>query len=121
MKPRELRDVKDIIDPRADWHLDNWRDWMRMDRYGNGFPKSSHIFASGGISGEDAFDCMVESADKQTAKLADAVISDLEPRYQCAIHNVYLGSVWRFRGDPAAIFVDAVAEFWGKARRLGLS
>lgn len=112
---------RDMIHSRADWHLDNWRKWMRGYSYSSGYPTRSSMFNSGGISGDDAFDNLCQDADTQAARIIDSIIDGLEQRQQCAIHNIYLASVWRFRGDPVEIFCDAVEQMWRKAQVRGLA
>jgi hypothetical protein len=116
------RDLMRLIDQRADWHLANWARWMRTCEVGIGYPHASAGLSSGGlVSGDDSFDHMADEADRQTAKIADAAINELDPRSQCAISNVYLASVFRFRGDIGEVFQAAAEEFWRRAKRKGLA
>lgn len=116
-------DLFSLIHPRADWHLDNWRKWMKTYQVGQGYPHASAFLQSGGISGEDEFEVMCQSADRHAAKVSDSIIDSLkllDHRYPLAIFNVYLARVWTYRGDPGEIFAKAVEEFWSRAQRKGL-
>lgn len=113
-----------MVNPRADWHLENWRRWMKSCEVGKGYPRRSAALASGGSAGGEEFDCMCEEADRHAAKVSDSVIDSLkllDQRYPLAIWNVYLGRVWTYRGDPGAIFAQAVEQFWSRAQRHGLA
>lgn len=114
----ELERICRLIDPRADWHLANWANWMRRPCLRLGYPSSSKVVRSCAgdtwedWEGDDAHYC---------ATVSDAVIDGLLPIHQAAIQNVYLVAVWRHRGDPAQVFVEAAAEFWKRAKRKGLT
>lgn len=113
-----------LIDPRADWHMENWRRWMRSCEAGKGYPHKSAGLASGGSAGGEEFDCMCEEADRHAAKVSDSIIDGLkllDQRYPLAIWNVYLGRVWTYRGDPKTLFIEAADIFWRRAQRAGLS
>ena len=109
------------INPRADWHLDNWARWLRTFYYGKGYPGRSAGLSCGGISGTEAFDHLCDEADKQAAKITDTIVGDLSDQHQSAIFTVYTASPGRNRGDPLNILADAIGEFWVRATRQGLS
>ena len=105
---------------RADWHLRNWADWMRIPDIRTGYPTHSAGFSCGGISGEDAFEHLCDQADNYAAHVSHGIIQSLDARMQCAIENRYLRSVWRFRGDPEEVLAQAVQMFWLRALSKGL-
>ena len=74
----------------------------------------------GNYRSNTSIDDMYDAKDKNDAKISNAVIESLTPIHQVAIHNVYLHSVWRFRGDLNAVFVEAVARFWEMGQKRGL-
>lgn len=114
---RHAIDPVSLIDQKIDWHLKNWAQWMRGYQVGIGYDHASAVVSS---TASQTFDDMVVAADRQNAKVADACISSLPPIYQGAIYNVYLASVFRFRGDPNDVFVAAANAFWELAQKKGL-
>jgi hypothetical protein len=110
-----------LINPRADWHLQNWRDWQSRYHLGGGYPGHSAMLATGGVSGEDAFQHLCDQADTLAAKITDAIVSDMEAIHQTAIHHFYCARIWRFRTDPMELLTAAVGEYWRKATKQGLS
>jgi hypothetical protein len=106
------------LDRGADFHLRNWAQWMKGYEVGIGYGNKSAVVQSPTSS---SFDEMVYRMDRQNAKIANAIIDSMTPVQQGSIHNVYLASVWRFRGDPIDVFVGAAAKFWEMAQRRGLS
>jgi hypothetical protein len=107
-----------LIDRAVDYHLRNWARWMRICDVGKGYDHKSAVLTG---YGADTFDEMVERQDKIDAKIANACIESLAMHHQCAIHNVYLADVWRFRGDPVDVFVEAAGLFWVIAHKRGLT
>ena len=108
------------LDRGADWHLRNWSNWMRGYQPGLGYRNRS---AGLECMTSSTYDDMTETSDKldrQHARISDAIVESLILPHQLAIRNVYLCDVWRFRGDPVDVFVDAAARFWEIARRRGL-
>lgn len=101
---------------RADWWLAAWADWLGHDRQEInqmvGYPARSIGLECGGISGVDAFDHLVEWADMRCVKIIDAAVSQLDGQHYAAIHNRWLGSVWRYRGDPSEILKEATRRVW---------
>lgn len=114
----ELPHPQEMIDPAADWHLKNWARWMRNYEVGIGFKHRSVALVG---YGSDTFDDMLEEKDRWDAKIANAVIGSMDMIHQAAIHNVYLADVWRFRGDPITIFLEAADLFWKMGQRRGLT
>ena len=103
--------------PRASWHLENWADYMHTGAVVQGYKRKVSLFASGN---SHSFEDLTDAVDNQTARDSDTVIGDMPPRLSCAIHNVYLASVWRFRGDFENTFKEAIKDFWDRAERKGL-
>lgn len=114
-----MGDPTTLIDPAAHYHLGNWARWMRNYDVGIGYKHKSAGFSSGRTG--DTIEDWEEDGLRHEARISDAVIGSMEVRYQAAIYNVYLASVWRFRGDPTEIFIEAVSRFWELAQKRGLS
>ena len=111
-------DPRSIVDQIADYHLSNWARWMRQYEEHIGYDHESAVI--GNYTASTSVDDMYDSKDKSDAKIANAAIESLTPIHQVAIHNVYLNSVWRYKGDLEAIFVEAVAAFWVLGQKRGL-
>lgn len=90
---------------RPDWHLENWARYLRGRYVRLGYPSRIPGLSNGGAS-ED-FDALCEYSDATCARACDAVIEGLPDIEQRALSTVYLGTVFRFSGDPQAI-ADAV-------------
>jgi hypothetical protein len=91
-------------DKRLDALLDNWRDWMRVGRYGRGLPtKIPGLRAPGGQD----FEGMVAEVDVRLARAIDAIIDSLPMAERTVIHHVKLASVWRLRVDVYATHQSA--------------
>ena len=116
-KPVEI-DPRSLVDQIADYHLSNWARWMRQYEERIGYDHESAVI--GNYTASTSIDDMYDSKDKNDAKISNAVIESLHPIQQVAIHNVYLNSVWRYKGDLNAIFVEAVAKFWEMGQKRGL-
>ena len=116
-KPVEI-DPRSLVDQIADYHLSNWARWMRQYEERTGYDHESAVV--GNYTASTSIDDMYDSKDKNDAKISNAVIESLQPIQQVAIHNVYLNSVWRYKGDLEAIFVEAVAAFWVLGQKRGL-
>jgi len=89
----------------VDYVLVIWARWMRGYQAGIGFRNRSVGLETGGNS--QTFDAMCEDADRALAKATNAAIEDLPPAQECAIHNAYLGAVWRFPRDNYAQTLEA--------------
>ena len=111
-------DPRSLVDQIADYHLSNWARWMRQSEERTGYDHQSAVV--GNYTASTSVDDMYDSKDKSDAKIANAAIESLTPIHQVAIHNVYLNSVWRYKGDLEAIFVEAVAAFWVLGQKRGL-
>ena len=111
-------DPRSLVDQIADYHLSNWARWMRQYEERTGYDHQSAVV--GNYTASTSVDDMYDSRDKSDAKIANAAIESLTPIHQVAIHNVYLNSVWRYKGDLEAIFVEAVAAFWVLGQKRGL-
>ena len=116
-KPVEI-DPRSLVDQIADYHLSNWARWMRQYEERIGYDHESAVI--GNYTASTSIDDMYDSKDKNDAKISNAVIESLQPIQQVAIHNVYLNSVWRYKGDLNAVFVEAVARFWEMGQKRGL-
>lgn len=114
----EAVDPRSLIDQDADWHLNNWSIWMEHYCVGIGYPHASVVARS---TSSRTVDEMIESKDRNEARTVDAILDGLSPAHQAAIHNVYLSAVFRFRGNPVEVFVEAAALFWEIAQRRGLA
>lgn len=97
---------------QTDWHLQNWAAWMRT----GGFSSLAYQISEG-HKGSTTFDEMVENADRIAARAVDAILGNLPPAQQCAVHHVWLGASWRFPRNN----VDALLELAKMAVRRGLS
>lgn len=117
IRPKDT-DPRSLIDPIADYHLSNWARWMESYELRIGYDHESAVV--GNYTASTSIDDMYDSKDKNDAKISNAVIESLIPSHQVAIHNVYLSSVWRIRGDLETIFVEAVAAFWVLGQKRGL-
>jgi len=116
-KPVEI-DPRSLIDPIADYHLSNWKRWMESYEVRTGYDHESAVV--GNYRASTSLDDMYDSKDRNDAMITNAVIEDLAPIHQVAIHNVYLACVWRFRGDLNTVFVEAVEKFWAAGQKRGL-
>lgn len=110
-------DPRALIDRGADWHLSNWAAWTERYSLRIGYSRHSPLLRSDASA---SFDELVEREDAKSARVCDAVIDSLPPIHRAAIHNVYLLSVFRHRGDPLSVFVEAAEAFWRLAQRRGL-
>lgn len=117
VKPKEP-EPRELIDQIADYHLSNWARWMESYELRIGYDHESAVV--GNYKASTSIDDMYDSKDKNDAKISNAVIESLTPIHQVAIHNVYLHSVWRFRGDLTTVFVEAVEKFWEMGQKRGL-
>lgn len=81
---------------RVEWHLENWRRWMRSGTEVDGHQRSSSGMSDGGTS--KGFDEMVESEDRRCAKIVDAILDNLPPTERIAIyvHKGIMGRVFKF-------------------------
>ena len=107
-----------------DGWLIEWARWMRADHAEInsmcGFKPSSAGFSSGGMSSADTFDHMVEQADLMTIEIIDTCVRALDGQHYGALHNQYLGGVWRHRGDPLAVLEAAMRKVEAMARAKGV-
>lgn len=118
INPTALIDLN-RLDRGADHHLRNWARWMRSCEYGIGYRDRAQMLTG---CGSDTFDDMLDRQDRTDARIADAVIESLDVLHKCAIHNVYMNSVFTFkRLDPLVVFLDAAEAFWAKAQKRGLT
>lgn len=85
---------------RVEWHLDNWRRWMRSGQSVDGHASRSSGCSDGGTS--KGFDEMVEEEDRRCAKVVDAILDNLPPAQRIAIYveRGIMGKVFRFERLP---------------------
>lgn len=70
--------------------LDDWARWMKKDSHRLGFPTKSSFLSSGGESSNDAFEVMIEKADKNNVITINAVVHSLPKAQRQAIYARYL-------------------------------
>ena len=71
--------------------LDDWAKWMKKDSHRLGFPTKSSFLSSGGESSHDAFEVMIEKADKSNVITINAVVHSLPKAQRQSIYARYLG------------------------------
>jgi len=71
--------------------LDDWAKWMKKDSHRLGFPTKSSFLSSGGESSHDAFEVMIEKADKNNVITINAVVHSLPKAQRQSIYARYLG------------------------------
>jgi hypothetical protein len=60
-----------------------------------------------GHSGSTDFDSMCANSDADSARAVDALIEDLPQAEKLTIHNEWLATVFRVRGDPVELYASA--------------
>ena len=82
---------------RVEFHLDNWRRWMRSGKEVDSLPGRSCGCSDGGTS--RSFDDMVEAEDRRCAKIVDAILDNLPPVQRIAIYmeRRIMGRVFEFK------------------------
>lgn len=95
---------------RVEWHLDNWRRWMRSGQEVEGYARESMVVCSGGTS--KGVDEMAETEDRRCAKTVDAILLNLPAPQRIAIYveRGIMGKVFRFERTS---YMQALAD--GKA------
>lgn len=112
----EIQRLRGLVPERPDWHLANWGDWRRRYNGVQGYGGHSAGLASGGVSGEDAFEHLCEPVDEWAAEVCDAIIDELSVQHKIALQHVYEAAVWSFRRlSLEDVLVDAAAAFWCRA------
>lgn len=91
---------------RLEWHMDNYRRYMRSEDYGRDYPARSSGFVAGGNS--RSFDEMADASDIRCAQAVDALVGGLAPAERAAVNHTYLKAifpaVFRFpRGNLAEL------------------
>jgi hypothetical protein len=105
---REVIEVAGNTDARLEWHLLNWKRWMRGDVVTDGYPSSSSGFIAGGYS--QSFDDMADASDSFCAEAVNSIINGLPPMQQMAVRNAYHIAVFRFpRGNGEDLLNEAKA------------
>lgn len=96
MKERGSCAVKFGTPERVEFHLDNWRRWMRSGQEVDGFAGRSSGLSDGGTS--KSFDEMAEAEDRRCAKVVDAILDNLPPADRIAIYmeRGIMGRVFTF-------------------------
>lgn len=103
---------------RVEWHLDNWRRWMRSGQEVDGYGESTGV-SGGGAS--QHFDDMVEASDRRCAEIVNTVIEDLPGTQQASIHHAYLAAVYRFgRHDYPAMLSAAKLKISAQLKARGV-
>lgn len=77
-----------LLDILSDWAL-----WMQQPGHKLGYPSKSMCISSGGTSGSDAFEIMLEESDLTTVIAIDSIIDSLPKPQIMAINARYLGSI----------------------------
>lgn len=97
----------DDVPARLDWHLQNWRAWMRSGSVQQqlGAPDHSAGFVAGGYSTDS--DSMLRGCDRVSARAMDAMISSLTVAQSAAVNHQYLAAVYRF---PRSSFEETFAD-----------
>lgn len=82
---------------RIEFHLENWRRWMRSGQEVYGFDHRACGMSDGGTS--KGFDEMVEAEDRRCAKVVDAILDNLPPVERIAIYMYkgIMGRVFEFK------------------------
>lgn len=93
---------------RLDWHLRNWVAWHK--RGGLRLWYSSRASGGMGQSGSSDFDAMCANSDNCYAMAMDTIIDDLPQREKFTIYNEWLCTVFRFEGDPVALYDAAMQK-----------
>lgn len=86
--------IAGMPEARLEFHLDNWRRYMRSGVGVDGLPGRSVVCQGGGISA--TFDELVDAADMRCAQAVDALMLGLADAERAAINHVYLYAVFRF-------------------------
>lgn len=112
---KEQRKLARLIDLLLDW-----AEWMKRDRYVEGYPDHSPVIGGSGLK---SFDDMCEAVDGATSEAIYACINDLSPAQSVAIHHRYLPS--RFRVPPAffreaRVLAEAHENLMIKVQRKGV-
>lgn len=92
---------------RIEFHLENWRRWMRSGQEVDGFASRSSGTSDGGTS--KGFDEMVEAEDRRCAKIVNAILHNLPPAQRIAIYQEQgiTGRVFRFERTTYAAALSA--------------
>ena len=90
----ESKTIGGMPEFRLEFHLDNWRRYMRSDVPVDGYPGRSAGCLGGGLSA--TFDELVDAADARCARAVDALMQGLGNSERAAINHVYLYAVFRF-------------------------
>lgn len=103
---------------RVEWHLDNWRRWMRSGQDVDGYGEST-VVSGGGAS--QHFDDMVEASDRRCAEIVNVIIDDLPMVQQMAIYHQYLARVYRAaRHDLMLALTAAKAKIAAQLKSRGV-
>jgi hypothetical protein len=106
---------------RVEFHLENWRRWMRSGQEVDGLPGHSSGCSDGGTS--KGFDEMVESEDRRCAKIVDAILNHLPPIERIAIYieRGITAHVFKFIRKPyEQALTDAKAALGRELARRGV-
>lgn len=106
---------------RVEWHLENWRRWMRSGQEVDGYAHQSSGCSDGGTS--KGFDEMVETEDRRCAKVVDAILDNLPPADRIAIYTEkgIVGRVFTFaRKTYQQALLDGKAALGRELARRGV-
>jgi hypothetical protein len=94
--------LHELEDGRLDELLELWTRWMRSSQPYRElwYPDTACGCVGGGYS--LTFEDMVEAADLRCAEAVNGAIESLNPIEQCAVYNVHLYAVYRFR-EPCEV------------------
>lgn len=79
-----------MIQDRIEYHLENWRDYMRRDNNELGYPSKSLVLSTGGSSGSDEFDIMCDDCDIECALTMDGIIDSISEPQRTAVNHKWL-------------------------------
>lgn len=106
---------------RAEYHLIGWGEWRRAESTSSasGYRSKSSGLSTGG-RGFDTVEDIAAAEDAKVAHICDTIIWDLPTVSRTMLECRYIfGDVLRSRRpDADARLVEAVRDFWTRARRV---
>lgn len=75
---------------RLEWHLGNWRDYMKTPDEKLGYPSKSSVFLTGQDSVEDVFEILCDEVDGAAARAINGIIESLRKPHQDAVYHQWL-------------------------------
>ena len=105
----------------AEYHLVGWGEWRRAEStsLASGYRSKSSGLSTGG-RGFDTVDDLAAAEDAKVAQICDTIIWDLPTVSRTMLECRYIfGDVLRSRRpDADAMLVEALRDFWARARRV---